>query len=260
MRLALYKKCLERFNTLKFLLFISFIVINLMIILMVMFYVVVGNSDVREDLPCENTLTYVEYNKPQIEDFSEWNNNCDLVLTVVNTKNKLPPLYSTDLKELGGVYVDTRMFMNLEDMILDAKNEAGLSLFVTSGYRSIEKQEERFNKVLSQNVQNGFTEDEARNLTELRISKPGFSEHNLGLAVNFNGDKYDFAFTPEYSWLLENSYKYGFILRYPEDKQDVTGMSFKPWHFRYVGEKNAKFIKEESLCLEEYVSKIINSD
>lgn len=260
MKRIVYRKYLENLNTTKFLIFISIIVINLSIILFIMFYLVVGNSDIREDIPCENTPTYIKYNKYQIEDFLEWNNNCDWMLTVVNKKNKISPIYSKELKSFAGVDLDSRIISDLEDMILDAKDAGCINLFVSSGHRSIERQEERFNKALEENILGGYSEDEARRLTELKISKPGFSEHNLGLAVDFNGAKDDFAFTPEYGWLLENSYKYGFILRYPEDKQDITGMSYKPWHFRYVGEKNAKIMKDKNFCLEEYISYIINSN
>lgn len=260
MRRIVYKKYLEHLNTTKFLVFISITVLNLFILLVVMFYIIVGNSDLHEDLPCEGSLSYVVYNKPQVEDFSEWNNNCDWMLIIVNSKNKISPMYSKELLTFAGVDFDSRIVADLKDMILDAREKADVKLFVSSGYRSIERQEERFNKMLEENIKNGLSEDEARKLTESQIASPGFSEHNLGLAVDFNGAKDDFASTPEYNWLLENAYKYGFILRYPEDKQNITKMSYKPWHFRYVGEQNAKIMKEKNFCLEEYVSSIINSD
>ena len=254
----MYKKCLEILNTTKFFIFISITVANLFVLLIVLFYIVIGNSDVRENSSFNTTLTYIAYDKPQIEDFSQWNNNCDWMLTVVNEKNKVPLMYTNELVEFAGVDLDSRIISNLEEMIFDSKNNSGVNLLVSSGYRNAQQQDNRLKKATDENIQKGYAEDEARNIAELVVSKPEYSEHHLGLAVDFNGAKDDFASTEEFKWLLENSYKYGFILRYPQDKSDITGRSFKPWHFRYVGEKNAKLIFEQNLCLEEYISNVVN--
>ena len=117
MRRMVYKKYLEHLNTTKFLVFISITVVNLFILLVVMFYVTVGNSDQHEDLPCEGTLSYVVYNKPQIEDFSEWNNNCDWMLIIVNSRNKNSPMYSKELINFAGVDFDSRIVADLNDVI-----------------------------------------------------------------------------------------------------------------------------------------------
>ena len=99
----------------------------------------------------------------------------------------------------------------------------------------------------------GKTQEEADKLTLEYINKPGGSDHNLGLAVDFNYVDNSFAKTSEYKWLLKNAENYGFILRYPEDKEDKTKIAYESWHWRYVGEENAKRMNELNMCLEEYV-------
>ena len=89
------------------------------------------------------------------------------------------------------------------------------------------------------------------------VTIPGSSEHQIGLALDIVSDTYTmleegFADTDAGKWLVDNSYRYGFILRYPKGKEDITGIEFEPWHFRYVGKKAAKVMKEQNLCLEEF--------
>lgn len=102
-------------------------------------------------------------------------------------------------------------------------------------------------------MKQGKTQEEADKLTLEYINKPGGSDHNLGLAVDFNYVDNSFAKTSEYKWLLKNAENYGFILRYPEDKEDKTKIAYESWHWRYVGEENAKRMNELNMCLEEYV-------
>ena len=104
--------------------------------------------------------------------------------------------------------------------------------------------DEKINEYRSQ----GYGESEARALAEDWVALPGTSEHELGLAADINGASYDL-----YIWLQQNSWRYGFIQRYPEDKTDITGISHEPWHYRYVGMDAAKEIYESGLCLEEYL-------
>ena len=85
------------------------------------------------------------------------------------------------------------------------------------------------------------------------INKPGTSEHNLGLAVDFNYVNLDFENTKAFTWLKENAEDYGFILRYRKDKEDITKVEYEPWHWRYVGKEHAKKINELDMCLEEYI-------
>ena len=84
---------------------------------------------------------------------------------------------------------------------------------------------------------------------------PGTSEHQLGIAVDINADKTQSTNDEVYVWLAENAYRYGFILRYPQGKEQITGTNYEPWHYRYVGVENAKIIYEQQICLEEYIER-----
>jgi len=87
------------------------------------------------------------------------------------------------------------------------------------------------------------------------VAIPGTCEHELGLAVDINADKEQSSNEEVYNWLAENAWRYGFILRYPKGKEDITGIDYEPWHYRYVGKEVAKEIYEEGITLEEYVGK-----
>ena len=101
----------------------------------------------------------------------------------------------------------------------------------------------------------GYSAKEAKKRAEKYVAIPDTSEHQLGLSVDINADTDKCSSEKVYQWLDENAYKYGFVKRYPEDKTDITGISNEPWHYRYVGTTVAKIMKEENLCLEEYLEK-----
>ena len=101
----------------------------------------------------------------------------------------------------------------------------------------------------------GYSKKEARKLTEKWVAEPGTSEHETGLAVDINPDR-EKSGNEVYKWLEKNAHKYGFIKRYPEEKTEITGIADESWHYRYVGEKAAKVMKEKNLCLEEYIEYI----
>ena len=87
----------------------------------------------------------------------------------------------------------------------------------------------------------------------MRIPPAGYNENGAGLAIDFAPASADFASTQEFQWLIMNAHKYGFVLRYPEGKTEITGMIYQPWHWRYVGVEAATEMKEKNLCLEEYL-------
>jgi D-alanyl-D-alanine carboxypeptidase len=91
-----------------------------------------------------------------------------------------------------------------------------------------------------------------------KSAKAGYSEHQTGFSLDINMDNINFKKTLEYNWLSKNAYKYGFILRYPKNKENITGYTFEPWHFRYVGKKHAKYIYMQGLTLEEYIKELKN--
>ena len=189
-------------------------------------------------------------------DFSQWNKTCEKELIVVNGDNFLDEDYKVKTKVCRGKEISSLAAENLEKMIVDAKKE-GILLWISSGYRSIELQTKLFNRQVEREKSKGLSKEEAQKKASTVVAKPGTSEHNTGLAVDFNGVEDDFYKTKEYKWLIENAHKYGFIERYKKQWQKITGVIYEPWHFRYVGEYHAGKIKESEMCLEEYVSKVL---
>ena len=103
----------------------------------------------------------------------------------------------------------------------------------------------------------GISREEAQKIVDTYSAKPGTSEHQTGLCCdmhNLPSADQRFAKQDAYKWLLENCYKFGFILRFPEDKEDITGYSFEPWHYRFVGRYHASEMHRVGMCLEEYVA------
>lgn len=179
-------------------------------------------------------------------DDTEWN------LTLVNKWNPLPENCEINLAEVpGGEKVDERIYEPLMEM-LEAAKEGNWNQMpkVVSGYRTSKKQQQLYDDKIAEYKQKGYANDEAVNQAEQWVAVPGYSEHQLGLAVDINGATYDLYF-----WLQENSYKYGFIFRYPGDKTDLTGTAEEVWHYRYVGVEAATEMYEQGLCLEEYLDK-----
>ncbi len=176
-------------------------------------------------------------------------------LVVVNMSREMPSGYKPELKEIlsTGYYMDERVVPFYEQMYTDAKKD-GIILTPYSGYRSYERQERNYNNLTEQYMsQYSISREEAAKKAAKVILPPGTSEHNLGLAMDICNTKDSFALTDEYKWLTENAHKYGFILRYTEEKTDITGIVDEPWHWRYVGVEYAEDIKNSGLCLEEYL-------
>lgn len=179
--------------------------------------------------------------EPAVED-GVWN------LRLVNRWNPLPEDYTLDLVEVpGGQQVDARIYDALMEL-LDAATEAQLGPIVVAGYRTQEKQQSLYDEKLQSYLDQGYSQEEAVAQTEQWVARPGTSEHQLGLAVDINGAVYAI-----YPWLQEHSWEYGFIFRYPADKQDLTGVANEEWHYRYVGKETAQAIYEQGVCLEEYL-------
>lgn len=154
----------------------------------------------------------------------------------------------------SGERMDSRAAAAYEDMY-DAAAEDGIYLTPCSGYRSYSTQKRLYYEFVNEYLAQGYSQSEAENLTSKRRNPPGSSEHNIGICMDIicAASSAKFENTKEYAWLCENAADYGFILRYPADKVDVTGVKFEPWHWRYVGTENAGNIKASGLCLEEYL-------
>ena len=168
-------------------------------------------------------------------------------LLLVNRWNPLPEGYVSDLVEVpGGEKVAKEAYAPLMEMLQQAEAE-GLGPQVVSGWRTQEKQQSLYDNKIGEYLSQGYSQKDAVAAAEEWVAKPGTSEHQLGLAVDINGNSYDI-----YTWLQENSWRYGFIFRYPGDKQSLTGVAEEVWHYRYVGKKAAEMIHSQELCLEEY--------
>ncbi|MCL2527704.1 MAG: M15 family metallopeptidase [Defluviitaleaceae bacterium] len=180
-------------------------------------------------------------------------------LKLVNRYNFLDYYFHPQLNPIGnGHYFDARAYRSLLDM-LDSARAEGLSPIVASSFRSVSRQTTLFNNRIQRFVDIGYSEEDAFEQARRIVAYPGTSEHNLGLAVDIVALSYqnltaNQANTPEGIWLAENSYRYGFVLRYPYDKQHITNIIFEPWHFRYVGRAAAAEMFERGLVLEEFVS------
>ena len=156
----------------------------------------------------------IEASKPETVQDDSW------MLMLVNRWNPLPEGYTVQLVDVpGGVQVDERIYQPLMEM-LDAATEAGVGPIVVSGYRTQEKQQSLYDEKINEFLGEGYPRKKAIAQAQQWVSVPGTSEHQTGLAVDINGMIWDV-----YPWLAENSYKYGFILRYPEDKTEITGRS-----------------------------------
>ena len=176
----------------------------------------------------------------------EWN------LIIVNRWNELPEDYSVELTELSnGQKVDSRIYPYLQEMF-DAARAEGVYPVVREGYRTGKEQQEILDDKIQTYINQGYSQSRAERTAKEWVALPGTSEHQLGIAVDINADKSKCSNEEVYAWLAENAYKYGFILRYPLGKQEITGTSYEPWHYRYVGEEAALEIYEQGICLEEY--------
>lgn len=188
----------------------------------------------------------------------------DELLTLVNYKNKVPDDWQVDLVSLNDQQsVDQRAYQALQEMLDDAKKE-GLNIIVCSSYRTYDKQKQLFVNKVSEYLKKGYSYNEAQDKASMWVAKPNTSEHQLGLAVDLvsrDNQRLDKSQekTEEQRWLIENCQRYGFILRYPSDKSNLTGVNYEPWHYRYVGKEHAKKITRQGICLEEYLDNLKNS-
>ena len=196
-------------------------------------------------------IVNVNADKEHYTDIKESNLD-DGNLLLVNKYNQLPTDYEpNDLVEVKNWYaygenqIKEEVYDKFIEMFYDAKEE-DLTLIITSGFRDYNLQQE-----LYEEYQDIYGEEEADRIA----AKPGFSEHQTGLAldiVTYDVDMEEFEKTEEFKWLQKNAYKYGFILRYPKDKEEITGYNYESWHYRYVGIETAQKIKELGITYDEY--------
>lgn len=181
-------------------------------------------------------------------------------LTLVNSNVPLAADFAPQLTAVGGVKVDARIVPALERMMEAAKAD-GCALKPAGGYVSAGDQDRLFQAEVQKLMKGkGETQVRAENEAMKSVGRGGYNENQTGMAVTFSAEGMksgeSFSSTAQYNWLVKNCVDYGFILRYPKDKDSATGMSFDPAHFRYVGRDNAVSMRELSMSLEEYVSYI----
>ncbi len=187
------------------------------------------------------------------------------LLTLVNKWHPLPDGYEPDLVSIGdGHKIDSRAVGDFKQMMADCR-AAGLRPVVRSSYRTQKKQIALYENKVMRLRKTGLCPVYARIEAATVVAYPGTSEHQLGLALDIVDKSYqdletDQENTPVQKWLMQNSWRYGFILRYPTGKSDITGIIYEPWHYRYVGRGVAADVYASGLCFEEYVEKYISSD
>lgn len=220
-----------------------------------------------------STSDILEYNKDRIpaegyeaagaEDYKDYEfSRDDWRLILINKQNSIPDGYEQEvplgnINTMKGVmHCDERIIDDLLAMIQAAK-EDGVTLQICSPYRDLARQEYLFNEKIKYYMGMGLSYMEAYRRGSQVVTVPNASEHQLGLALDIVSDTFTslvegFADTEAGKWLAANSYRYGFILRYPKGKEDVTGIDYEPWHFRYVGVEAATLITEQGITLEEF--------
>lgn len=177
---------------------------------------------------------------------------------IVNKYNYLPSNYTpknlikADEYSKENLYINKEAYEAFKKMALDA-NLNNLNLRIISAYRSYEYQE---------NLYNRYLENDRQDIVDTYSARPGHSEHQTGLAIDIDNKKSlytDFEKTNEFKWMINNCYKYGFILRYPENKEHITGYMYEPWHYRYIGIKESTYIHNNNLTYEEYYYEFIDA-
>lgn len=180
-------------------------------------------------------------------------------LVLVNQWNPLPEGHSIETVTLtNGLKIDKRCYDDLQAM-MDACRAEGLTPIICSAYRSRAVQERLYQAEVKRWLSKGYTQEDAEAEAGTVVAVPGTSEHQLGLAVDIvdidnqllDESQED---TEVQKWLMEHSWEYGFILRYPTGKSDLTGIIYEPWHYRYVGKEDAEQIHALDVCLEEYLA------
>lgn len=185
-------------------------------------------------------------------------------LILVNRHYSLPPDYQPALAVCVPSYQEKKEMEQTAaaqyKRMYDAAMQEGAELIPYSGYRSTARQKGNFDRLIGNLMAQGMSRAQAVNLAAKSIMPPGCSEHEAGLAMDITRPGYwdtrdDFADTKEFKWLRAHAHEYGFILRYPAEKEDITEVQFEPWHWRYVGVEDAGKIRESGLCLEEYLAR-----
>lgn len=194
------------------------------------------------------------------KDSGDSGKNDSWMLRLVNGENPLPENFAApELTQLkNGHAIDKRAYPDLQAM-MDAARAEGFQPLICSSFRSWDKQSELFQKKVQSYLAEGSSQARAEEQAAYWVARPGTSEHQMGLAVDIVDKEYQLLDRaqeerPVQKWLMNHCAEYGFILRYPTEKSNITGVGYEPWHYRYVGRDAAQAIMSAGLCLEEYLN------
>ncbi len=216
-----------------------------------------GISVPEEETEPEEPIEPEEPQIPMPEDES--------LLILVNPWNYIPEDYVFETETVQGKYVMNVKAAESARNLVAAAKEAGFDMQLCSAYRTVEKSAELYSRKVNELLGYGYSEENAKTEAAKWVAPPGTSEHHTGLAMdlvsadywNYYGDlEHAYENFDSFRWMYEHCAEFGFILRYPKDKQDITGITYEPWHYRYVGTEAAGYIMENGLCLEEYLELI----
>jgi D-alanyl-D-alanine carboxypeptidase len=185
----------------------------------------------------------------------------DWQLILVNKQHPIPTDYTFTAEVIkGSMKCDARIISELRKMMKAAQQD-GINLVVSSSYRDYDRQTYVFNRKIDYYMEKGYSYLEAYKLASITVTVPDASEHQIGLALDITSTTYsnlevEFGDTRAGKWLAAHCAEYGFILRYPLGKEDITGIQYEPWHFRYVGKTAATEIMDRGITLEEFVAEL----
>lgn len=229
------------------------------------------NSSQSEEDTSETSGGETENTEQTASSNYEYDEERDWALYVIGNNDPLPDDFTIDTKSVAGERLLDERCADYAIAMLEQASSENVGLFVTSSYRSLETQSTNLQNLINSYIASGFSEEEAKEKALTEITAPGCSEHNAGLAMDIVSDDYwsyhddleeSFDQTPQYEWLIDNAWKYGFMLSYPKGKEDITGIIYEPWHFRFVGLEHAEKIHQvyeetgEFLTLGEYIDNI----
>ena len=184
-------------------------------------------------------------------------------MILVNRTHRITEDYPVETKECGSATaINKTLQTEAAEAFLSMQAAAakdGVDVRMQSGYRSVSYQKKLYDNKTQYYRNKGLSEAAAREKAAAIVNPPGCSEHNCGLAADLNSPEHTtldtgFADTAAFRWLCENAEQYGFILRYPKEAESVTGITYEPWHWRYVGAENAALLNQSGLCLEDAVA------
>lgn len=225
-------------------------------IIALMYCLVTENLPLVKELMQQTSISQLQTSRANSNTTSASSRNDDSAwyLILVNKRNPIPKEYKVELVEISnGESIDNRIYPSLQKMF-DAARSENIYPVVASGYRTKKVQESIMKEKIEEYKKEGLSNQDAKTKAEAWIALPDTSEHQLGLSVDINADGIHSKGEEVYRWLDQNSHKYSFIRRYPQNKTEITGVIHEPWHYRYVGVDAAKAIHEQGICLEEYLN------